>query len=634
MKGDAHGRRVRFAAFEVDLRSCELFKHGIRIRLQDQPFQILAIMLEQPGELIPREILRKKLWAEDTFVDFDAGLNAAIRRLRDALNDSADEPRYIETLPRHGYRFIAPVETIPEMKLELTTAAVGEALRENGSREPLLILQGESAHPPSVAVARPSKLRLIWVSALALAAGLMLVATSSSWRERLFSAHASSGIHSIAVLPLQDLSGDPNQDYFADGMTDALITNLARISSLRVISRTSAMPYKGTHKALSELARELNVDAFVEGSVVRSGNRVRINAQLIQAMPERHLWANAYERDLSDIVALEGEVTRAIASEIQIKLTPQEQAHFAVNRPVNPEAYEACLRGRYYLSKRSLEGYERSLELFEQAIQKDPTYAPAYAGLADTYNLLGLGMGALPPIEAANRARAAAMKAIELDEALPDGHSSLTFTLRRYDWNWAAAEKEEKRAMELDPGYSEAVKSIGSGVRNIAGGIARPYFEAKQYDQGIAAWRKAIDLVEPDSFRARMDLAGACLENGRYEDAIAEYQKVIALHGRNIFPLARLGYAYALSGRPDEAEKILYELKKQGRPGYPAFASAQICAALGRKEEALKWLQKAYEERSPLMFALDHESAFASLQSDSRFKELLRRIGRPAGETQ
>lgn len=626
-------RRIRFGAFEANLVTGELFKHGIRIKIQDQPFEILAALLERPGELVLRDELRKKLWADDTFVDFDAGLNAAVRRLRDALNDSSGEPRYIETLPRHGYRFIAPVEIVVDGSETPNSLDPGSECAQPAF--PAEAIE-HAMRAPGDGKTSPWRITRLW--RLVTAFGLLLIvgAVILVWRPRLSAKRAPDAIRSIAVLPLQNLSGDSNQDYFADGMTDALITNLARISSLRVISRTSAMPYKGTHKALSELARELNVDAFVEGSVVRSGNRVRINAQLIQAMPERHLWANAYERDLSDIVALEGEVTRAIASEIQVKLTPQEQAHLSANRPVNPEAYEAWLRGRYYLSKRSLEGYEKSLELFEQAIRKDATYAPAYAGLADTYNLLGLGMGSLPPIEAANRARAAAMKAIALDEELPDGHAALSFTLQRYDWNWEAAEKEEKRANELASGNGnvEEVKSIGSGVRNIAGGIARPYFEAKQYDQGIAAWRKAIDLVEPDSFRARMDLAGACLENGRYEDAIVEYQKVIALHGRNVYPLARLGYAYALSGRPGEAEKILNELKKQGRPGYPSFASAQICAALGRKEEALKWLQKAYEERSPEMFALDRESAFASLHSDSRFEELLRRIGRPTGETQ
>jgi TolB-like protein/DNA-binding winged helix-turn-helix (wHTH) protein/Tfp pilus assembly protein PilF len=666
MTSAVQSRRVRFNAFEVNLGSCELFKHGIRIKLQDQPFQILTILLERPGELVSREELKRRLWADNTFVDFDAGLNAAIRRLRDALSDSADRPRYVETLPRHGYRFIASPEAIAEPKPELKTAPRLETEMGGGHEEcPSIPLVGVE-RAPNPTEAERTRLRLSSWSALAIAGGVALVGAliSTDWQSRFFFTHASAGIHSLAVLPLQNLSGDPSQDYFADGMTDALITDLAQIQGLRVISRTSTMRYKGTPKKLPEMAKELNVDAVVEGVVVRSGDRVRIDAQLIRADKDLHLWARSYDRKIGDIVSLQGEIARTIAAEIQIKLTPEEQSRLAARmKPVDPDVYEAYLKGRYFWNKRSLDGYTKGLGFFEQAIQKDPTYADAYAGLADCYNLLGLGMGSLPPREAANRARAAAKKAIELDETLPDGHASLAFTSARYDWNWAEAEQEFKRAIELGPGDSvvydwykgylasvdrtdeslarrdQVQRATGSGggvgsgtTRAMAGAIAGAYIEANKWDQAIEHYRQAIEL-EPDSFRMRMDLAGICLENGRYEDAIAEYQKVISLYGDNVYPLAQLGSAYALSGRAVEAEAILNELKRQNRPGFSSYASAKICIALGRKEEAMRWLQKAYEERAPQMIGLN-EPAFASLHSDPRFQDLVKRMDFPTDSQQ
>jgi TolB-like protein/Tfp pilus assembly protein PilF len=495
--------------------------------------------------------------------------------------------------------------------------------------------------------------------AIAGALAFIVALEAPGWRSR-FSARASAPIHALAVLPLQNLSGDSSQDYFADGMTDALITDLAQSKSLRVTSRTSVIRYKGTQKKLSEIAQELNVDAVVEGVVIRSGDRVRIDAQLIRADNDRHLWAKSYERKISDVLSLQAEMARTIAAEIQIKLTPDEQSRLAARtRAVDPDVYEAYLKGRYYWNTRSLEGYTKAIGFFEQALQKDPTYAPAYAGLADSYNLLGLGMGSLPPREAANRARVAAMKAIELDEELPDGHASLAVTSARYDWNWTDADREFKRAIELGPsdsivydwynGYLALLgrsdeapahrdQNLGGGgggsgsTRAMTGAIAGAYIKANQWDQAIEYWRKAINL-EPDSFRMRMDLAGTCLENARYQEAIAEYQNVISLYGRNVYPLAQLGLAYALSGRAAEAEAILDELKQQNRPGFPSYASAKICIALGRKEQALRWLQQAYQERAPQMIGLN-EPAFASLRSDPTFKDLVRRVGLPAMKSQ
>src|SRR5438552_8487247 len=309
----AHPSRgaVRFGVFEVDLRAGELRKQGVKIKLQEQPFHLLQMLLEHPGEIVTREELRGRIWPADTFVDFDQGLNNAIKRLRESLSDSPENPRFIETIPRHGYRFIANLGVTPGQ------------------------------------------------------------------------------IKSLAVLPLENLSRDPEQEYFAEGLTEALITTLAKIGELRVVSRTSAMQYKGVHKPLREIARELEVDFVVEGTVLRVGRRVRITAQLIDASRETHLWAESYERDLRDVFALQSEVAQAIAREVHIKLTPQDLAHFAQPHPVDPEAYEAYLKGRYHWNRRSRDGLGKATQHFQQAIAKDPTYAAAYSGLADCLSVLG-----------------------------------------------------------------------------------------------------------------------------------------------------------------------------------------------------------------------------------------------------
>ena len=355
-----HGRRVRFGVFEADLHSGELYKQGLKIKLQDRPFQILALLLERPGELVTRQELRDRLWSADTFVDFDVGLNTAVKRLRDALGDDAETPRFIETLHRRGYRFLAPVQR--------ESAAVTAQAAPPADAKP-------APHPEQASHGLQPKRRipLAWI---ALAASVPLLVAFGVPRVRhIFLPAAAARIQSIAVLPLENLSGDPGQEYFADGMTDALITDLARINSLRVISRTSVMRYKTARKPLAQIARELNVDAIVVGSVVRSGKRVRINAQLFQASPERQLWANAYERDLANVVSLQDEVARAVAGEIQINLTPQERALLETGQQVQPAAYEAYLKGRYFWNLRTVDSLRKTVAYFQEAIQDEPDYA-------------------------------------------------------------------------------------------------------------------------------------------------------------------------------------------------------------------------------------------------------------------
>jgi TolB-like protein/DNA-binding winged helix-turn-helix (wHTH) protein len=608
---------VVFGEFEAHLRPRELRRRGIRVRLPDQSFLVLAMLLEHPGDLVTREDIQKRLWPGDSFVDFDHGLNNAVNRLREALGDSAGVPLFVETLPRRGYRFIGAVNGVAR---EDTCATDTETEAQRDLKPVLSNALREQHRIPHLRIAVPVAGCLVL---LVLGIGLLLHSRTTA-----------VPVHSLVVLPLENLSGDPLQDYLADGLTDALTTDLAIISSLRVISRTSATHYKGLHQPLPEIARELNVDAVVEGSVVRSGNRVRVTARLVHAGSDRHLWAKTYDRDMSEILSVQQDVAQNIVREIRAKLTPTEEARLLTAVPeVNTDAYSDYLLGASYLRRRSLDGYNRALVLFQQAIAASPTYAPAYAGLADSYNLLGLGMGSFSAIEAANRARAAARKALELDPNLAEAHAALAFTLCRYDWNWAEGGKENQRAIELEPSVKAAdVQPMHDidplsvqGVRYITGA----YIAAKQYDKATLYYKKAIEL-QVDSFRLRMDLATGYSSAGRYPEAVEELQKVITTYGTNVFPQAELAYAYARWGRSSEAEKIIDQLKKTATPGYSSYAIAKIYGGLGRKQEALKWLQRAYREHAPEMANFDGDPAFASLHEDSRFQDLELKVGIPA----
>src|ERR1700739_1950932 len=368
---------LRFGVFELDLRAGELRKHGLRVRLQEQPFQVLATLLEHPGEVVTREELQKKLWPADTFVDFDHGLNKTINKIREALGDSADSPRFVETVARRGYRFIAEVkvaDAAPVRGPEVVTQAL--AHMEAGERE----VAGKPATP------KLTRLPVRWkISGFVV---LLVMGSLVTWK--LYSSrHPSHSIRSLAVLPLDSLSNDSSQDYFADGMTDELISDLGQISALHVISRTSVMAYKRARKPLPQIARELNVDAVVEGTVLRSGDQVRITAQLIEASADKELWSQSYEGELRDTLALQNKVAKAIADQIRINLSPQEQAALKSIKAVNPEAYESYLKGRYFWNKRTANSLKAALAYFDQAIEEDPKYAEAYSGLADTYALLG-----------------------------------------------------------------------------------------------------------------------------------------------------------------------------------------------------------------------------------------------------
>jgi TolB-like protein/DNA-binding winged helix-turn-helix (wHTH) protein len=438
---------VRFGTYEVSLQSGEVRKAGLRIRVQQQPMKLLEILLERPGEVVTREELRSRVWTDESFGDFDQAVNIAIAKLRSALGDSAENPRFVETLPKRGYRFIADVSVVDSDARPKMPESAPEDL---SATEPADKLQGAGL---AVAPKRRlwSPLRVIVAFALVLSLPILAV-----W---LFRSRgpAPTGIRSLAVLPLDNLSGGASQNYFADGMTDELITDLAQISALRVISRTSVMAYKGARKPLPQIARELNVDAVVEGTVLHSGDQVRITAQLIEAATDKHLWSESYEGDLRDTLALQKKVASAIAEQIRIELTPQEQAALKNAKVVNPEAYEAYLKGRYFWNKRTADGLKVALAYFNQAIEEDPKDAQAYSGLADTYALLGdWEYGVLVPSEAYPKAKAAAIKALQLDKTLGEAHTSLAFSLDAFDWDWESAETEFRRAIQLNPGYATA----------------------------------------------------------------------------------------------------------------------------------------------------------------------------------
>jgi TolB-like protein/DNA-binding winged helix-turn-helix (wHTH) protein/Flp pilus assembly protein TadD len=632
--------RLRFGVFEVDLRAGELRKYGLRIRLQEQPFQLLAMLLEHPGQVVTREELQKKLWPADTFVDFDHGLNKAVNKIRDALGDLAESPRFVETVARRGYRFLAEVKT------------ADPALVRSPDFAPPPPLAAETRGRPALVGTPASSRRLLPSTAWKISAFVLLalIAAFAAWKFHSRNRQASA-IHSLAVLPLESLSNDASQDYFADGMTDELISDLGQISALRVISRTSVMAYKRARKPLPQIARELNVDAIVEGTVLRSGDQVRITAQLIDAAADKHLWSQSYEGELKDTLALQNQVARAIADQIRINLNPQEQAALKTAKVVNPQAYESYLKGRYFWNKRTPDSLKVALAYFNQAIDEDSKYAEAYSGLADTYALLGDWQYAvMTPKEALPKAKAAAIKALELDSTLSEAHNSLAFCFDAFDWDLESAEKEFQRAIELNPGYATAhhwyawhlsllgrydeaieemrkAKNLDPLSLIINADLAELLVIAHFYDESISQSRKTIEM-DPNFALAHNQLAQAYLQKHMNGEAVAELQKAVELSGGSPTCIANLARAYAASGKTSEAVKLLRDLKNHSNRSYSdASEVAVVYAALGDKDQAMRWLEIGYEERFNPGVLL--RPGFDPVRSDPRFQDLVRRIGFP-----
>jgi TolB-like protein/DNA-binding winged helix-turn-helix (wHTH) protein/Flp pilus assembly protein TadD len=645
---------IRFGVYEVDLRSSELRKQGRKIKLQEQPCRILAILLEQHGEVVTREELRKRLWSDDTFVDFDHSLNTAIMRLREALSDSSDNPRFIETLPRHGYRFIAPVE-------EAAASEPGKHLDGADSPAPkshsAVADSGSVSPPPREEFPLQPKGKQIGLRhAVVLgsflgAAVLTLLAVSFRYvRNAPRAAVQPSQIKSVVVLPFENLSEDKDQQYFTDGMTDELIANLAKIRSLRVISRTSAMGYKGTHKTLSEIARDLNVDAVVEGTVLRSGNRVRITAELVQVATDRHLWADTYESPFGDILTLQSQVASAIVNQIRINLTPEEQQLLRSTRPVSAESYEDYLKGRYYWNKRSEEGLTKAIEYFQSATQKDPHSALAFAGLADCYSIIGSAIvGSVPSQEVAPKARAAALKALELDNSLAEAQTSLATVRFNYDWNWASAASGFQRSIELNPSYATAYQryslylmAMGRTQESLTQmnrardleplsismnfSLGWRLYMARQYDPAINQLRNTLEM-DPNFALPRMVLGQAYEQKGLYPQAIVELQNAASISHDSPPMLGSLGHALGVAGNKTGAGKILDQMLGQSKKQYVSpFYISLVYAGLHENEKAMDWLEKAFEDRSNAIVFLKVDPNFDGLRSNPRFQALLRRL--------
>jgi TolB-like protein/DNA-binding winged helix-turn-helix (wHTH) protein/Flp pilus assembly protein TadD len=645
-------RVVRFGVFEADLSAGELRKHGLRLKLSEQPFQILVMLLEKPGNVVSRDELRNRLWPGDTFVDFDHGLNNAVMRLREVLSDSSDTPRFIETLPRRGYRFIAPVE-------ELSTAIEGPS-----NAAPLSAakpIDSGAVLPPATRSSLPVTKKLWFpISRFAMLStvGLMgAVALTAVAVHYVGGVNASKvrpdGSTSLIVLPLENLSGDKEQDYFADGMTDELIANLAKIRSLRVISRSTAMAYKGTRKPLSEIARELNVDAVVEGTVLRAGNRVRITAELVRVSTDRHLWAETYESQLGDVLGLQNRVSSAIVDEIRINLTPEERNRLAKTPAVSPEAYENYLKGRYYWNKRSDEGLTKAIGYYEQATRKDPQYALAYAGLADSYGIIGATIfGSMPAREAAPKAKAAALRALEIDPTLAEAANSLATVKFNYDWDWAGAADGFKRAIELNPAYPTAyqryslylaamgrfqesfdqitkARALDPLSISINTSLGWRFYLARQYDRSIEQLRNTLEM-DPTYELPHLLLGRAYQQKGDFARALPEFQKAVELSHNTPLMVSSLARANALAGNREQAEKLLAEIVAKSKHEYVSpFYIAMINAGLGRTALAMDWMEKAYDDRCNGLVFLKVDPELDGLRSNARFLQLLRKLNYP-----
>jgi TolB-like protein/DNA-binding winged helix-turn-helix (wHTH) protein/Tfp pilus assembly protein PilF len=641
----------RFGAFEFDPRARQLRKHGRRIRLHGQPLEILGALLELPTEIVLREELRAKLWPQDTFVDFEHSLNAAVNKLREALGDDANNPRFIETVPRRGYRFIGQVEGA------LPVSAPGPADHPApAANQEVIDLMVEK---PAAEVLAPSEARTqwrtVWLAFIACAflVALLIGFNVGGLRQRLLGRPDPSTIRSIAVLPLENLSHDPEQEYFADGMTEALTTELAQISALKVISRTSAMQYKGTKKLLPQIAKELGVDAVVEGAVQRSGDKVGITVQLIHAPSDRHLLAKSYERGLRDVLELQREVAHAITNEIKAKLTPSEKVHLASARSIDSEAYEDYLRGRFLSSTLGEGDARKGIAYFQLAIQRDPNYALAYAGLAESYITLSQPWnGALSPKETLPQAKAAATRALAIDDSFGEAHAALAHVIELYDWDWQGAEKEYRRALELNPNdamahlwYGEYLQVMGRNEEGIVqlrqamaldplnvlhmGELGGLFFTARQYEEANRAFQKALEL-EPDYSWSHLGFGEIYREHKMYREAIAELEKSVNLSNRNETSMASLGKVLGDSGRNQEARKILEELKERSKQRYISpYLVALVQIGLGKHDQAIASLERGYMNRDQWMMYLKVDPRLDDLRSDPRFQELRRRVGLP-----
>jgi TolB-like protein/DNA-binding winged helix-turn-helix (wHTH) protein/Tfp pilus assembly protein PilF len=647
--------KLKFGDFELDIAGYELRRSGRTVKLERIPMELLLLLVDRRGQLVTRDEILEKLWGKDTFLDADNSINTAISKIRVVLKDDPENPAFIKTVSGKGYRFIASIPSLPDGKDALGSPldSVSDASKSTVAEESALEFESQASSRPRRLWLAPATASLVLAAALA----------AWSWRDslkRIMSPSPSPVIHSLAVLPLENLTGDASQEYFADSMTDALITDLAQIGALRVISRTSIMRYKGMRKPLPEIARELGVDGIVEGTVVRSAGRIRITSQLIYAPSDQHLWARSYESDLSDIVTLQGEVAQAIAGQVRAALTPEERSHLARRPTDSPEAYQLYLQGRYSWNQRTPRGVKKSIDFFQRAVEKDPNFALAYAGLADAYNFSNI-LGVLAPKESAPQAEAAAVKALELDPQLAEAHTALGLVRSHYYFDFLGAQREFLKAFALNPNYANAhlfyagayltpmgqheeaiaemkkaleVDPLSLPLNNMMG---ETYLWAGDYQKALRQFQRTIDL-EPTFPLAHFFYAGLLAEMGRYEEAIKETQTGELLLGTS--PEAAGAFAAEFqkalqAGGPKRywqknLEITLKEYKRAGTGYFPAIGVAGAYARAGDKEDAFKWLDKSFQDREGQdITLLSWLPDFKSLHADPRFADLLRRMGLP-----
>jgi TolB-like protein/DNA-binding winged helix-turn-helix (wHTH) protein/Flp pilus assembly protein TadD len=637
-RGVFTAQEYHFGDFTLDCSRYRLERGGDQLRLEKLPMDLLILLVERRGELVSRHEIAERLWGKDVFVDIDHGINVAIRKIRAALRDNSEKPRFIETVVGRGYRFAATVTSNGDASLELQSVHSGS----------------QAVSTPNDVRITPSQKRIISVRAAVFAAAAVLAALAVTvvlnrgwWRTN------RTPITSLAVLPLKNLSGDPAENYLADGMTEELIGRLAQVPGLRVISRTSVMRLRETQLSLPDIAKTLNVDAVLEGSVIREGNQIRIHAQLIRAATDEHIWAEEYQREYQSVLALEEDVSRTIAERVEASIAPGQRLALAPDRQVNPEAHEDYLKGRYYFNQRTDEALNRSLSYFKQSIAIDPTYALAYSGLADDYALIGF-RGAVPSRESLTQAKAAALKAIELDDKLAAAHASLAFIAETHEWDWTTAEREYKRALELNPGdarahhwYSGYLVYRGRFDQGIAeekrardldplslpinNALAGRLLVAGRYDEATNQVEKALEL-DPRFPPAHQTLGWVYLNRGKPKDAIREFQNAVELSGSdNIDFMLDLGFGYAMAGDHDQARTILDKLMSLYRQGLaPSGSIGILYGAMGEKDQAFRWLNRACDERDPeLTYIKVPGRRFEPLRNDSRFQQLVARVGVP-----
>jgi TolB-like protein/DNA-binding winged helix-turn-helix (wHTH) protein len=635
---------ARFGPFEVDFRAGDLLKNGRRIRLQDQPLQVLAMLLEHPGDVVTRDEFRQSLWPNDTFVDFDHGLNNAINRLRDALNDSAEAPRFIETLPRRGYRFISLVEGGP---IPDSLVAREKSLGPSGNDQPGSVTTVRALLPWW-------RSRWAALGAAALVLSSLIGFVVNVWKGRFSGSAHAMRIEAIAVLPLENLTGDSSQEYFADGITDALTTELAQIGSLRVISRTTAIQYKGTKKTLREIGRELNVDAVVEGSVQRSGDRLSISAQLVEAKTDRHLWARSYETAFGDILSLESRVANDVTREMQLRLTPQERSRLSRTRAALPEAYEYYLRAKPHLWLDGREDNEAAIELLERAVAIDTNFAQAYAALAMVYNARWV---ALEPQQQQweEKAFGAAEKALALDPDLADGYMArgrMLWTLPNH-YPHERAILEYRRALVLDPNLAEAHHELSSiynhigmlekGRQEIEKAVALdPLNTGTRFRVGInllyqAKYEEALSAMrDSERYFPRLwafQTAFALFQLGRKEEASARIEEYLQKHPKEpdtggLLASMQALFAAAESRNSRAQEKIQRAIRiGQGYQHFhhAAYAIASAYSLMNKPEAAMAWLERAAAEGFPCYPLFEKDPNLNNLRQNPRFIEFMAR---------